>query len=247
MMIQKILLILIVSPVIIMAQETKKVTRENKNPPYKEVYHVLKSDTATLHGSYQKLNHKGKVLVSGFYKNGLKDSIWTEYLWDGENVKSKGHYSQDKKAGLWEFYDFKKELEQKYDFTKKELVYFKADSREKDEAFRMIKDGDTIKVKLDRPPLYIGGSAMMLEAINKNIRYPREARENRTSGKVYVAFTIDHSGKATSHRVIKGIGDGCDEEALRTVKEIPGNWLAGLLDGEAVDVEYVLPVSFTIR
>jgi TonB family protein len=246
-MTKTILFLLTILPTVLFGQETKKVTEENKNDWFKEVYYVLKSDKSIRHGNYQKSGYKEAVLINGFYKNGLKDSIWTEYQWSGKNKKSIGTYSEDKKVGTWEFYDYKGELEQKYDYTKNEIIYFKLDDKEKDKDFRVIKDSDTTKTKLDRPPLYIGGSAMMFEPILKNIQYPPQAKENGVSGKVYITFTIDSNGKTSNHRVTKGIGSGCDEEALRVVKEIPDNWLPGLLSGQAVNVEYVLPISFTLN
>lgn len=87
----------------------------------------------------------------------------------------------------------------------------------------------------------------MFDAAFPNIRYPREAQRSGVSGEVQVAFTIDSEGKTSNHRVIKGVGFGCDEEALKAVKAIPDLWIPGLLSGQAVGVEYVLPVRFNIK
>jgi TonB family protein len=87
----------------------------------------------------------------------------------------------------------------------------------------------------------------MYEAVLKNIVYPEQAKENGISGKVYITFTIDSNGKTSNHRVTKGIGSGCDEEALRVVKEIPDNWIPGLMGGQSVNIEYILPISFALR
>lgn len=246
-MTKEILFLLTILPTVLFGQETKKVTKEHENPWFKEVYYVLKSDKSIRHGNYQKLGYKDAVLINGFYKNGLKDSIWTEYQWGEKNKKSIGTYSADKKVGVWEFYGYKGEQEQKYDYTKNEIVYFKLEDKENANEFRVIKGSDTTKTKLDRPPLYIGGSALMYEPILKSIQYPEQAKENGISGRVYITFTIDSNGKASNHRVTKGIGFGCDEEALRVVEAIPDNWIPGLLGGQAVNVEYILPISFTLR
>jgi TonB family protein len=221
------------------------VTEKHENAWFKEVYYVTKSDKSIKHGNYQKLGNKDVVLINGFYKNGLKDSIWTEYQWNGKNKKSIGAYSADKKVGVWEFYDHKGELEQKYDYTKNELVYFKPE--EKDKEFSVIEGADTTKTKLDQPPLYIGGSALMFETVFQNLQYPLQAKRSNVSGKVYITFTIDSNGKTSNHRVTQGIGGGCDEEALRVVKGIPDNWLPGQLNGQKVNVEYVLPISFRLQ
>jgi len=246
-MTKTILFLLTILPTVLFGQETKKVTEKHENSRFKEVYYALKSDKSIRQGNYQKLGYKDAVLINGFYKNGLKDSIWTEYQWGGKNRKSIGTYSADNKVGVWEFYDYRGELEQKYDYTKNEIVYFTLEDKERDKEFRVIKGSDTTKTKLDRPPLYIGGSALMFETIFKSIQYPQQARENGISGKVYITFTVDNNGKTSTHRVTKGIGYGCDEEALRVVKEIPDNWFPGLMSGQAVNVEYILPISFTLR
>jgi periplasmic protein TonB len=52
-------------------------------------------------------------------------------------------------------------------------------------------------------------------------KFPKQAINKRLSGNVNVTFTIDSTGKILNHRVTKGIGPGCDEEALKYVKNIP--------------------------
>ncbi|NNC94455.1 MAG: energy transducer TonB [Chitinophagales bacterium] len=69
-----------------------------------------------------------------------------------------------------------------------------------------------------RTPGYPGGSAAMRKFIEKNLKYPKEALENNIQGKVRVKFKLNQNGKVTSALVEKGIGHGCDEEALRLVK-----------------------------
>lgn len=240
------LFLLVILPFVLFGQKTIKVTEVYKNHGFKEVYYVLKSDKSVRHGNYKQLGYKNAVLIDGYYKNGVKDSIWKEYRWGGKIKKSVGNYSSDTKVGIWEFYDSKEELEQKYDFTKNELIYFKIDKKDKDKEFRVINGSDTTKSQLSRPPLFIGGSVGLSESIN-TIQYPQEAIENEISGKVFITFTIDSNGKTSNHRITQGIGSGCDEEALRVVKLIPDNWLPGILDGQPVNVEFDFPISFKIQ
>ena len=200
-MTKTLLFLLAILPSVLFGQETKKVTKEPKDSQYKEIYYVLKSDQSQRHGKYQKFVYKKILILEGFYKNGLKDSIWTNYRWDGQDIKSQGYYAEDKKVGVWDFYNFKKELEQKYDFTRNEVVYFKPDDEKMKEGYKVINGTDTIRIQLDQPPLYIGGSMPMFESIMENIRYPQLAREKGTSGTVYIAFTIDSNGKTSGHRI----------------------------------------------
>lgn len=243
---QVILFLFAITPILLFGQVTKKVTIKYKNSRFKEVYYVLKSNKTIRHGSYQKLGYKDAVRIQGYYKNGQKDSIWTEYNRDGINKKSQGFYSKDEKINVWEFYDFKGVLEQKYDFTKNEILYYQLDEKGKILEHKIINGFDTIIVKLDRPTLYIGGSSNMLVPVSNNIKYPKMAKEKGVSGSVYISFTVDNTGKAINHKVFKGIGSGCDEEALRVVRKIPNNWLPALLNGHPISQDFVIPIRFSL-
>jgi periplasmic protein TonB len=234
-------------PGLLFAQSTKKVTIKNENPSTKEIFFVLKSDNITKHGPYKKTADKNAILVEGYYKNGLKDSVWVEYDWWGKKMKNKGYYDKGNKSGIWDFYDFKGELEQQYDYSNSKIVFVKTNEKEKDNEFKIISKGDTIKTKLDSAPYYIGGSSTMFESLIKEIKYPASAKDQGISGKVFIGFVVNKEGKAINHFVLKPLQKECDEEALRVLKLIPDNWIPGILKKEAVEVIMVLPISFTLR
>jgi len=225
----------------IVAQETVLVTNE-LNPFHKEVYYVLKSDQSVKHGSYQE-RIKKELRISGFYKNGKKDSLWTEY-YSADKMKTRGMYTQGKPSGIWEYYDYDGTLDQKYDISTKEIVFYKTNQSIKDIEFKVFSKTDTTKTKLERPPLYRGGESIPLRYMRDNLRYPKNAMNNGVTGTVLIAFTIDTDGMTSNYRIAKGIGAGCDEEALRVVKLIPNNWVPGVLNGVPVAVEFVMPVTY---
>ncbi|HEY5916322.1 MAG TPA: energy transducer TonB [Chryseolinea sp.] len=99
---------------------------------------------------------------------------------------------------------------------------------------------------VEEMPTFPGGEEKMLEYIAKNIKYPAVARENNITGRVYVSFVVDKDGKIKDAKVLRGIGGGCDEEALRVVKAMP-EWKAGKQNGRAVQVQFNLPVNFTLK
>ncbi|MCX6290934.1 MAG: TonB family protein [Bacteroidetes bacterium] len=99
---------------------------------------------------------------------------------------------------------------------------------------------------VEEMPSFPGGEEKMLEYVAKNIKYPSVARENAITGRVYVNFYIDKDGKVQSAKVVRGIGGGCDEEALRVVKSMP-TWKPGKQNGRAVNVNYNLPINFTLK
>lgn len=65
---------------------------------------------------------------------------------------------------------------------------------------------------------FIGGRDELAAFIDKHLRYPQKARFNETQGTVFVAYSINEKGRVVQARVLRGIGDGCDEEALRLVR-----------------------------
>ena len=99
---------------------------------------------------------------------------------------------------------------------------------------------------VEEMPSFPGGEEKMLEYIAKNIKYPPVARENNITGRVYVSFVVDKDGKIKDAKILRGIGGGCDEEALRVVKTMP-DWKAGRQNGRSVQVQFNLPVNFTLK
>ncbi len=93
------------------------------------------------------------------------------------------------------------------------------------------------------PPAYPGGKDKMIQFLNEQIQYPQLARENEIDGKVYTQFVVNIDGTLSNLKVVRGIGYGCDEEALRIIRLMP-QWLPGLHHGRTVPVIYTLPVNF---
>ncbi|MFN8345456.1 MAG: energy transducer TonB [Spirosomataceae bacterium] len=86
----------------------------------------------------------------------------------------------------------------------------------------------------------------MGEFLAKNIKYPAQASRNNIFGKVYLTFVVCEDGSLCDYEIMKGIGSGCDEEALRVVKEMSGKWEPSLQYGKKVRVRYNLPITFTL-
>jgi TonB family protein len=66
-------------------------------------------------------------------------------------------------------------------------------------------------------PQYPGGNAALRKFIDENLKYPEEAIKKQIEGTVYVSFTVSNEGKVEDVRVTKGVGFGCDEEAIRII------------------------------
>ena len=99
---------------------------------------------------------------------------------------------------------------------------------------------------VEEMPAYPGGEQKLMEFISKGIKYPQIARETGIQGRVFVGFVLEPDGSVSNVKVLRGIGGGCDEEAMRVVKSMP-KWKPGKQRGKAVRVSYMLPVNFKLQ
>ena len=104
---------------------------------------------------------------------------------------------------------------------------------------------DEIFIIVEESPHPVGGMASFYEYINNNIKYPRQAQLMNIEGRVFVQFVVNKDGGITDIEVIRGIGGGCDEEAVRVLQNAP-RWHPGKQRGRPVRVKMVLPITFKI-
>ena len=83
------------------------------------------------------------------------------------------------------------------------------------------------------------------EFVGKNYRYPAMAREQGVSGKVIMQFVVERDGSLTDIKVLRDLGLGTGEEAVRLLKSVP-RWKPGIQNGRAVRVAYTLPLSLNL-
>ena len=104
---------------------------------------------------------------------------------------------------------------------------------------------DSIFFFVETQPSFKGGIAAFYKYIGKEIKYPSQARSMRIEGKVFLEFVINKEGAITNIKVLRGIGGGCDKEAIRVLQNAP-KWNAGKQRGKAVNVKMVLPITFKL-
>jgi protein TonB len=95
-------------------------------------------------------------------------------------------------------------------------------------------------------PTPVGGDAAWTKFLMKNLRYPDQAVEAEKGGKVWITFVIEKDGTLTDVKVMKGVGYGMDEEALRVLKKAPA-WKPGIMSGRPVRVQFTLPINFALQ
>jgi periplasmic protein TonB len=94
-------------------------------------------------------------------------------------------------------------------------------------------------------PSFMGGNSEMYKFLGKNLKYPTAAQRANIQGKVFLSFIVEKDGSITDIETMKGIGFGCDEEAMRVVKLMP-KWIAGKQNGRNVRVKFTIPVFFRL-
>ncbi|MFC5270609.1 energy transducer TonB [Adhaeribacter terreus] len=95
-------------------------------------------------------------------------------------------------------------------------------------------------------PEFPGGQTAMMKYLSENIRYPSLAERNRLEGLVVVQFVVNEEGRISGLTILKNLGGGTDEEAMRVIKNMP-TWKPGMQNGTAVKVRYTLPIRFTLK
>lgn len=103
----------------------------------------------------------------------------------------------------------------------------------------------TVFIWAEKMPEPIGGYSGFYKYLSKNMKYPSLAKRRETEGKVLVEFVVDKSGEPTNIKVLNGIGDGCDEEAMRVLKL--AKWEPGKQRGRPVMVKMMLSIYFKLN
>ncbi|MEY4877386.1 MAG: hypothetical protein RL708_2536 [Bacteroidota bacterium] len=98
---------------------------------------------------------------------------------------------------------------------------------------------------VEQMPEFIGGEAALMKFISANIKYPESAKNENMEGRVIVSFVVTTEGKLTDLKVLRDIGGGCGEEAIRVLKLSP-DWKPGMQNGKKVNVKMVLPIKFSL-
>jgi len=113
-----------------------------------------------------------------------------------------------------------------------------------------VKDEEIVEAEIftvvEESPSFPGGEEARIRFLQENIEYPQMARESGIQGTVYMTFVVEPSGSVSAVRVLRGIGGGCDEEAIRVIQKMP-KWNPGKQRGKPVRVQFTMPIKFTLQ
>ncbi len=108
------------------------------------------------------------------------------------------------------------------------------------------EDPHEIFIVVEETAAPIGGMTAFYDYVVDNLKYPAQARRMDIEGKVFVQFVVERDGSITDVVAIKGIGAGCDEEAVRVVSKSP-KWKPAKQRGKSVRQRMVLPITFKMN
>jgi protein TonB len=104
-------------------------------------------------------------------------------------------------------------------------------------------DEDRVYTVVEMPAEFPGGVSAMNLFLGNSLKYPKTAKKANVTGKVYAKFLVEKDGSISEVQVVKSLGHGCDEEAVRVIKSMP-TWKPAHQRGKIVRSYYMLPVNF---
>jgi protein TonB len=102
------------------------------------------------------------------------------------------------------------------------------------------------QVFVEENPAFPGGEDARLRYLKDNLIYPPIAREAGIQGTVYVNFVVEKDGSITNVKILRSVGGGCDEEAIRVVQDMP-RWSPGKQHHKTVRVLFTMSIKFVLN
>lgn len=107
------------------------------------------------------------------------------------------------------------------------------------------EDEDVFDV-VEKMPEFPGGMQALLDYLMKNVKYPKEAEDAKTQGRVIATFVVNKDGAIRNAKIVRSVDPALDNEALRVINAMP-NWTPGRQNDKAVNVKYTIPISFMLQ
>ena len=118
---------------------------------------------------------------------------------------------------------------------------------ESDEDLEIVEEDDEeVFMVVENMPKFPGGDLGLMKYIQKNVKYPPIAKEYNITGKVYISFVVDKSGSVTNVKVVRGVDENLDAEAVRVIKSLP-KYKPGKQRGKPVRVMFTTPINFRLN
>ncbi|OEK04144.1 energy transducer TonB [Roseivirga misakiensis] len=104
---------------------------------------------------------------------------------------------------------------------------------------------DQVFLMTEESPEFPGGMSNYNKFLRENLKYPEEAKNLGIEGNVYISFIVQETGELSDFEVVRSVGGGCDEEALRVLMDSP-NWTPGKQGGKTVKTRMQIRTVFRL-
>ena len=128
-----------------------------------------------------------------------------------------------------------------YSFAQEEVIL----QTQKDTIQQELNDSGEVFVFLSESPEFVGGDAARIKYLQGAIHYPKKAKENNMQGTVYVTFVVEKDGSITHVKVLRGVCESLDAEAVRVIKNMP-KWKPGMHKEKPARSQFNMPLRFIL-
>jgi periplasmic protein TonB len=125
------------------------------------------------------------------------------------------------------------------------LAFFSTAKAQKSDTLKELRADTLIFTAVEKDPTFKGGIDKFYQYLSQNLHYPASAIKNHIQGKVFITFVVERDGSLTDVKVVRGVSEDIDAEALRVIKNSP-KWNPGTQNRRAVRVQYTMPLNFTL-
>lgn len=223
------------------------------------------------HGPAKYWHENGHPKAEGMYQNSNKEGVWRYYHRANGNLSRQGSYAIGKETGLWKFFNEDGYLQEEVNYVNgiKEGKFIVYDSLQtivnegiyrNDEIFEQTKVDTFFSNTIEEVLPYLAqchhitdeqerrkcSDEALLKHVYTSLRYPRDAREYGIQGRTFVQFVIDKNGDVKDIDVVIGLCQSLKEATGKVAETLP-KWKPGIQQGEPVDVQYTLPVTFRLE
>ena len=220
----------------------------------KDLYEMAASfaeDSAEREKMYAKAKTSGDLILlhakarKAYVNEDYESAI--NYYKKIQKLNPKDFIAEDKLAMIEETIAKKKEAEEAAAAEQVAATPDVIASKEDSEAISQVtKEDEVVHIRVDRMPEFPGGQAALVNYLVNNVIYPIPAQEQGIQGRVVCQFIVEKDGSVGDVKVIRGVHESLDNEAIRVVEAMP-KWIPGVQGGEIVRVRYTLPIRFNLQ
>ena len=211
---------------------------------------LQQANTAFASGNYSDAKDLYEMAASFAEDSAEREKMYAKAKTSGDlislHAKARKAYMNEDYESAINYYKKIQKLNPK-DFIAEDKLAMIEETIEDSEAISQVtKEDEVVHIRVDRMPEFPGGQAALNNYLAQNLQYPILAQENGIQGRVVCQFIVEKDGSVGDVKVIRGVHESLDNEAIRVVEAMP-KWIPGVQGGEIVRVRYTLPIRFNLQ